>query len=616
MDYKKIANEILDLIGGSKNVATLEHCSTRLRFSLVDKSVVDVEKIKKIKGVMGVVDGSQFQIVIGNNVVEVYDTLLKICPLSGNQGIEAKKDDRKCGAKLLEFIISVFQPLVPAIAGAGVLKSVLLLLSMFGLLANDSTVYTALAAISDATFYFLPIMVAVTTANALKSNRLVAVAAVGYLLLPATTQALTDGMTLFGFAVKNVTYSSQVFPAILCVIFLSLMERGFNKISPKAIRIFFVPMMSLAITIPVTLLILGPLGYNIGTLFTAVILALYGKLGFVALGLLAAILPFMIATGMHKALLPYAITTYGQLGYEALYMPASLAHNISESGACFAVALKSKDENLKQTALSAGISALMGITEPALYGVTLQNKKAMIGVVLSGAISGMLMGLFVVKAFIVVGPGLASMSMFVDSANGSNFMYACIGFAVALLGSFIITFVLWKDSDSEVEEDVTVVESLTEEEKEVNILVSPLNGEAVDLSTVSDEMFASKTLGDGIAIVPKDGKLYAPCDAEVVMLFETKHAIGLRTSNGAEILIHIGVNTVSMEGVGFTAFVKQNDKVKEGDLLIEFGLDAIKEKNLDPTVMVVNSNSTSYKVLNQSYGDVKTGDVLFDVKRG
>lgn len=618
MDYKKIANEILDLIGGSKNVSTLEHCSTRLRFGLVDKSVVNVEKIKKIKGVMGVVDGSQFQIVIGNNVVEVYDELLKICPVTGNQVAETKKDDRKWGAKLLEFVISVFQPLVPAIAGAGVLKSVLLLLSMFGLLASDSTVYTALAAISDATFYFLPIMVAVTTANTLKSNRLVAIAAVGYLLLPATTAALADGMTLFGFAVKNITYSSQVFPAILCVIFLSLMERGFNKISPKAIRIFFVPMMSLAITIPVTLLVLGPLGYNIGTLFTAVILALYGKLGFVALGLLAAILPFMIATGMHKTLLSYAITTYGQLGYEALYMPASLAHNISESGACFAVALKSKDEDLKQTALSAGISALMGITEPALYGVTLQNKKAMMGVVLSGAISGMLMGLFVVKAFIIVGPGLASMSMFVDAANGSNFMYACIGFAVALLGSFIITFVLWKDSDSDsdVEEDTSVVEELTEEEKEVNILVSPLNGEAVDLSTVSDEMFASKTLGDGIAIVPKDGKLYAPCDAEVVMLFETKHAIGLRTSNGAEILIHIGVNTVSMEGVGFTAFVKQNDKVKEGDLLIEFDLDAIKEKKLDPTVMVVNSNSTSYKVLNQSYGDVKTGDVLFDVKRG
>lgn len=616
MDYKKIANEILDLIGGSKNVSTLEHCSTRLRFGLVDKSVVNVEKIKKIKGVMGVVDGSQFQIVIGNNVVEVYDELLKICPVTGNQVAETKKDDRKWGAKLLEFVISVFQPLVPAIAGAGVLKSVLLLLSMFGLLASDSTVYTALAAISDATFYFLPIMVAVTTANTLKSNRLVAIAAVGYLLLPATTAALADGMTLFGFAVKNITYSSQVFPAILCVIFLSLMERGFNKISPKAIRIFFVPMMSLAITIPVTLLVLGPLGYNIGTLFTAVILALYGKLGFVALGLLAAILPFMIATGMHKTLLPYAITTYGQLGYEALYMPASLAHNISESGACFAVALKSKDGDLKQTALSAGISALMGITEPALYGVTLQNKKAMMGVVLSGAISGMLMGLFVVKAFIIVGPGLASMSMFVDAANGSNFMYACIGFAVALLGSFIITFVSWKDSDSDVEEDASDVEELTEEEKEVNILVSPLNGEAVDLSTVSDEMFASKTLGDGIAIVPKDGKLYAPCDAEVVMLFETKHAIGLRTSNGAEILIHIGVNTVSMEGVGFTAFVKQNDKVKEGDLLIEFDLDAIKEKKLDPTVMVVNSNSTSYKVLNQSYGDVKTGDVLFDVKRG
>lgn len=613
MDYKKIAEEILDLIGGSKNVATLEHCSTRLRFGLVDKSIVNVEKIKKIKGVMGVVDGSQFQIVIGNNVVEVYDELLKICPLNGNDSAVVKKDDRKWGAKFLEFVISVFQPLVPAIAGAGVLKSILLLLSMFGLLATDSTIYTALAAISDATFYFLPIMVAVTTANTLKSNRLVAIAAVGYLLLPATTTALADGMTLFGFAVKNVTYSSQVFPAILCVIFLSLMEKGFNKISPKAIRIFFVPMMSLAITIPVTLLILGPLGYNVGTLFTTVILALYSKLGFVALGLLAGILPFMIATGMHKTLIPYAIATYGQLGYEALYLPASLAHNISESGACFAVALKSKDENLKQTALSAGISALMGITEPALYGVTLQNKKAMIGVVLSGVISGMLMGLFVVKAFIVVGPGLASMSMFVDAANGSNFIYACVGFAVALLGSFIITFVLWKDDTVE---EIKEVEELTDAEKEVNILVSPLNGKAVDLSTVSDEMFASKTLGDGIAIVPQDGKLYAPCDAEVVMLFETKHAIGLKTSNGAEILIHIGVNTVSMEGVGFTSFVKQNDTVKEGDLLIEFDLKKIEEKNLDPTVMVVNSNSTDYKVLNQSYGEVKTGDVLFDVKRG
>ncbi len=616
MNYKKTATEILELIGGSKNITTLEHCSTRLRFGLVDKSVVQVEKIKKVNGVMGVVDGSQFQVVIGNSVVEVYDELLKLAPINGNaQASTNAKDNRSIGARFLELVINIFQPLVPAIAGAGVLKSVMLLLSMFGLVASDSTIYSVLTGISDATFYFLPLMVAVTTANALKCNRLVAIAAVGYLLLPATTTAISEGMNLFGLTVQNITYSSQVFPAILCVAFLSYMEKFFNKISPKAIRIFFVPMMALAITIPVTLLILGPLGYNIGTIFTSCILFVYDKVGFIALGLLAAILPFMISAGMHKALIPYALSTYGSLGYESLYLPASLAHNISESGACFAVALRSKDENLKQTALSAGISALMGITEPALYGVTLQHKKAMIGVVASSAISGLLIGIFAIKAFIVVGPGLASMSMYIDPNNSQNIIYACIGFAVALIASFVITFILWKDDVKEevVEEEV---KELTAEEKEVNILVSPVNGKSVNLSEVSDEMFASKTLGDGVGIIPSDGKVYAPCNAEVCMLFNTRHAIGLKTKNGAEILIHIGVNTVSMDGEGFKSYVKQGDVVSEGDLLIEFDLDKINEKNLDPTVMVVNSNSTNYKVLNQSYGEVKTGDVLFDVKRG
>lgn len=615
MNYKKTATEILELVGGSKNISTLEHCSTRLRFGLVDKSVVEVEKLKKVNGVMGVVDGSQFQIVIGNSVVEVYDELLKLAPLNGKaEASTSTKSNKSWGARLLEFVINIFQPLVPAIAGAGVLKSVMLLLSMFGLVASDSTIYSVLTGISDATFYFLPLMVAVTTANALKCNRLVAIAAVGYLLLPATTTAIGEGMNLFGLTVQNITYSSQVFPAILSVTFLSYMEKFFNKISPKAIRIFFVPMMALAITIPATLLVLGPLGYNIGTIFTSCILFVYNKVGFLALGILAAILPFMISAGMHKALLPYALSTYGSLGYESLYLPASLAHNISESGACFAVAVKSKDEDLKQTALSAGISALMGITEPALYGVTLQHKKAMIGVVASSAISGLLIGIFAVKAFIVVGPGLASMSMYIDPNNGQNIIYACVGFAVALLASFIITFVLWKDDVKE--EVVEEVKELTAEEKEVNILVSPANGKSLNLSEVSDEMFASKTLGDGVGIIPVDGKVYAPCNGEVVMLFNTRHAIGLKTKNGAEILIHIGVNTVSMDGDGFKSYVKQGDTVKEGDLLIEFDLDKIKEKNLDPTIMVVNSNSTNYKVLNQSYGEVKAGDVLFDVKRG
>lgn len=620
MNYKKTAIDIIEQVGGSKNILDLEHCSTRLRFKLIDRSKVNQDALKKVQGVMSIVNGAQFQVVIGNSVVDVYDEILKVCPLDINDSTIKTGEKINLGARFIEFIINIFQPLIFAIAGAGILKSLLMLLAMFNILKSDSTIYTLLVAISDATFYFLPLMVAVITANVLNCNRLVAIAAVGYLLLPATTTALSEGVELFGFTIPNIAYNAQVFPAILCVSFLAIMEKIFNKYSPKSIRTFFVPMMSLAITIPITLTILGPLGYNVGTIFTIIILFLYNKMGFLVVGLLAVVLPFMVATGMHKALIPYAINTIGKLGYEALYMTASLAHNISESGACFAVALRTKDETLKQTALSAGISALMGITEPALYGITLQHKRAILGVVLSSAISGTFLGLFTVKGFVLVGPGLASMSMFIDPNNGNNLIFAIIGFVVAILGSFIITLIIWKEDANTAEsstEDI-VEEELIEEEKEVNILVSPVEGKVIDISKVNDELFASKTLGDGVAIIPANGNLYAPCDSEVVMLFETKHAIGLKTKNGAEILIHIGINTVSMNGDGFKTFVKTGDNVKEGDLLIKFDLDKISHANLDSTVMIVNNNGSdyAYKVLNKSYGNVKKGSILFDVKGG
>ena len=614
MDFKKCATDIVKYIGGEKNIVNLEHCSTRLRFTVADKCAVDQESLKKVPGVMKLIINSQVQVVIGNDVVEVYDEIVKNYSV-GDSSVAVKKDKRKVSEVLLEYLVGIFQPLIPVMAGAGILKSILVLLTTLSVMSKESSLYNVLISISDATFYFMPIMVAYTTATKLKTNRMVAVAAVGVTLLPNMTTMLTDGISLFGIGLRAVAYNAQVFPAILCTLFLGMMEKWLNKVSPKAIRTFFVPMVALTITVPVTLMFLGPLGITIGELLATFIMALYAKFGFIAVALVAAILPLMVSTGMHKAMIPYVVSSLGTLGYEILYNAASLAHNLSECGACAAVALKSKDLEIKQIASAASISALLGITEPALYGVTLQNQRVLKSVMLSAGIVGAFEGLVGLKAFVAVGPGLASITMFVDEANAMNFVYAVIGLVGAIALGFIFTFIFWKDEDkSEAKEEAVVKEELTEEQKEVNILVSPLNGKAVDLGTVSDEMFASKTLGDGIAIVPADGKLYAPCDAEVVMLFETKHAIGLRTSNGAEILVHIGVNTVSMEGDGFKAFVKQNDKVKEGDLLIEFDLNAIKEKNLDPTVMVVNS--TSYKVLNQSYGDVKTGDVLFDVKRG
>lgn len=632
MDYNALANQIIEKVGGAENIVSLEHCSTRLRFALVDRSKVDIDGLKKVSGVMGVIDTAQFQVVIGNNVVEVYDAILK-GHVIGTAAKAAPAQKQSFGATLLAGMVSIFQPLVPAIAGAGVLKSLLLLISLVGLLATTDPLYMMLAAISDATFYFLPLMVAVTAADTFRCNRLVALAAVGYLLLPATSTALAEGTySLFGFAAPAIAYNAQIFPAVLCVACLSVCERFFNKISPKPIRIFFVPMMALAITIPATLFILGPLGYNMGQLLTSVILGIYDMAGFLALGILAAILPFMIAMGMHKAMIPYATATMTDLGYEMLYLPASLAHNISESGACFAVALRSKNSELRQTALSAGISALMGITEPALYGVTLQHKRAMIGVVASGAISGTALGLLAVKGFALVGPGLASITMFADAANPNNLLFACACFVLALVASFAITFALWKDEDSvDGSEKEDVVEGIEAEGTvaadavpaaaqlaEVGgapcVIAAPAAGVAEGLEQVADEVFASKTLGDGIAIVPSEGVLVAPCDAVVAMVFPTNHAVGLKLVNGCELLMHVGIDTVKMEGKGFEAHVAAGDTVKAGDKLLSFDLAVIEAAGYDPTISVVVSNGVNFDVTAPASGEVHVGDAIFTVE--
>lgn len=614
MDYKSLAKSIVENVGGADNIVHLEHCSTRLRFQLADHSKVNIDALKKTPGVMGVIDAAQFQIVIGNDVIEAYDAITSAYDLGGVPAASAKKEKRSAGAVFLEYLIGIFQPLVPAIAGAGVLKSIMLLLAMIGAITSTDTLYTTLVGISDATFYFLPLMVAVTTANMFKTDRLVAVAAVGFLLLPATTTALKDGLALFGITVQNITYSSQVFPAILEVICLSLLERWLNKVSPKAIRVFFVPMVALAITIPVTLLVLGPLGYNVGVLLTDAILFMYSTFGWIALAVLAAILPFTISMGMHKALVPYAVSSMSTAGFESLYLPASLGHNISESGACLAVALRTKDERLRQTALSAGISALMGITEPALYGVTLQHKRAMTAVVISGAISGALIGLLGVKAFVTVGPGLASMTMYVDAANPQNLVNAFIGFAVALVCSFAIAFVTWKDDD-QVEAAGTTDKPAATTDAALE-LVFPVSGTVEDITKVPDEMFAAKTLGDGMAIVPSQGMLYSPVDAEVTMVFKTRHAIGLTCANGAEILIHVGIDTVKMDGDGFTAHVNTGDHVGVGDELISFDIDKIEKAGFDPTVCIIVSNGADFSVENKAQeGAATVGDALFTVER-
>lgn len=589
MNVKETATAIVELIGGKENIAHLEHCSTRLRFTLKDNSLVQKDALEKVDGVIGVRQNVQCQVIIGNDVVEVYDEVMNVLghELTADGGSEGKQK-QSWGAVLLDFIISIFQPLIPAVAGGGVLKSLLLLASVTGLMDNTSQTYQILNLIGGAPLYFLPILVAITTANKLKVNQLVAVSAVGALILPELTTLLTDGAAFMGFGLQNIAYASQVFPAILTVLFYAQIEKLFTRISPKPIRIFFVPMMSLVITVPVALLILGPLGFEVGTIFSAAIIWLYAHLGWVATGILAAVLPLMVVTGMHKAMIPYAVSSMSEMGAELLYLPASLAHNIAEAGACFAVSVRTKDQKLRSTAVSAGISALFGITEPALYGVTILHKRVLYGVMASSLVGGAVAGLFAIKAFALVGPGLASITMFVDEANPMNLVWALVTLGVSFAVSFVLVLFLFKDKV--VENKTTVADPKAE------VLSKPVDGQVVALSEVNDEVFSSGMIGEGFGIIPTSGELIAPEDGEITMLFETNHAIGLKTRNGAELLFHIGLDTVQLEGKHFTPYVKAGDQVKQGQPLIQFDLDAIKEAGFDPIVICVVTNQENFTV--------------------
>lgn len=579
MDYNASAAKIIKNVGGKENITKLIHCSTRLRFSLVDYDKANLDALKQVDGVLGAVIASgQCQVIIGNAVVEMFDAInAQLGSLDGNATATVPK--QKWYQVFLDFLVGIFQPLVPAIAGAGVLKSLLILFSSVGWMSATSPTYQIFSFIGSAPLYFLPLLVAVTTAQKLNVNVLVSLSIVSVLVYPDMVTLLGKGAKLFGIGVTNITYSSQVFPAILAVLLYAVLEKYVTKYCPKPVRIFLVPLICMAITVPATLLVLGPIGYTIGTVISTVILFLFKHLGWLATGLLAAILPLMVATGMHKAMLPYAVATMTSTGKELLYLPASLAHNISESGVCFGVAVRTKDEKTRATAISAGISALFGITEPSLYGLTLQHKRALIPVMISSGITGAIIGMMGIKAFALVGPGVASMTMYVDKSNSMNFVYAWIALAIALVLSFVLALIIWKDD---------VSEETSKDEKDVEVeLEAPVNGEVIPLSEVNDSVFSSGVLGEGIAVKPKDGVLFAPAKAEVIMTYETGHAVGLRTENGAEVLIHIGLDTVKLKGKYFDVKIKEGQEVDPGETLIEFDLDKIVEAGFDPTVIMV-----------------------------
>lgn len=616
MDYKNLAKEILQQVGGEANIAAVTHCATRLRFNLKNNEAVDVEAVKRINGVYGAVNkGGQFQVIIGNDVPDVYKELEGMVHF-GN-GEEAKKGKFSLAA-IFDIIAGIFVPLIPAIAGCGLLKAVLSLLTASGILATDTQTYYILSMASDTAFYFLPILLAFTSAKKFNCSPFLAVVMGGLLLHPNFAALVTAGEAVhfLGMPVKLVNYGASVVPIILIVWVLSYVQRFFDKIMPKAIRVVFVPLCSLLVMIPVALVLVGPLGSFLGVYLADLIIFLESKAPWLVPTVVGGLTPLLVMTGMHYSLFPPVLTQLATQGFNTVCI-GFFPSNMAQAAATLAVSLKTKDKDLKQLAASAGITAICGITEPALYGVTMKLRKPLWAVLIGGGLGGLYYGLVGVRAFTPLPGNPLQIAGYINGENPMNLVHAVIGVAIAMAAAFLLTwFFGGVDSNLEAAADADAQDS-KEEAKPLTQKItvsSPVNGTCLPLDKVEDETFSSEVMGKGIAVVPAEGKIYAPFDGCVKTVFRTKHAIGLESKEGVEVLIHVGIDTVELDGEYFTAHVENNTEVKKGDLLLEFDMEKIKEKGYQTVTPIIVTNTTDYlDILETEVEEVKAGDSILTI---
>lgn len=623
MDYIALAKAILENIGGNENVKSVVHCATRLRFTLLDAAKADTEKIGKLKGVLKVVNaGGQYQIVIGPDVPRVYQEVIALGGFEAHAGVEdaeAEKEDKRSPlSKLLESIASIFQPVIPAITGAGLLKAILALCTTFHWMDNGSQTYAILNAMSDAAFYFLPILLAQSCAKKFKCNQGTAMALAGFMIYPSFVTLLkgTEAVTMFGFLpITKATYTSSVIPVILGVWFMSYVEKLVQKYCPKAVKFFFVPFLSLFIGGIVTISALGPIGAWASDLIQMFFSWLKDFAPWLVPTVVGIFSPLLVMTGTHYGLIPIGTNNLGTVGHDAVVGPGMLVSNTAQGAAGLAVALRSKNPDTKQLASSAGVTGVLGITEPVLYGINLRFMFPLYAAMIGGGVGGLFLGLTGVERFGAGSPGLLVLPVYLPTEAAqalgftmSNFFFAILGVAIAMLVSFIacwILFGIWakkgKLDPSETGKAKEIIEekesSTFSSEKNMKdvLLGAPLVGEAIELTKVEDEVFSSGAMGEGIAIVPAEGKVYAPCDGVISTFFPTGHAIGITAENGAEVLIHVGMDTVELNGEGFTPKAEEGDRVKKGQLLLEFDMAVIQAKGYKLATPIVVTNADDFK---------------------
>ncbi|WP_214770332.1 MULTISPECIES: beta-glucoside-specific PTS transporter subunit IIABC [unclassified Exiguobacterium] len=587
MKYDQLAKAIIESVGGEQNVSSLVHCATRLRFVLKDKAKADKLKLEKLEGVIAVKEsGGQFQVVVGNTVPEVYQAIGKQTKLMEESTDTSETSEKgNIFGRAIDVISSIFTPLLGVMAGAGILKGLLAIATNAGWLVPTETTYIILNATADSLFYFLPILLAVTSARKFGANQFVAMTVAGALIYPTIIQLKADAVatTFFGIPVTMMSYTSTVIPIILAVWVMSYVEKFFNRYVHESVKNFVTPLIALVTIVPLTLIVFGPIGVTSGDLIAAFILKVLAFNPILAGAFIAGVWQILVIFGIHWGVVPIFINNIATKGYDYI-KPATAPAIFAQAGASFGVMLRSKNKKLKTLAGSTGITALFGITEPAVYGVTLRLKRPFIAAIISAAVGGGIVGHFGSVAVASGPPGLLTLPVFIGDSM-TAFYGLLIGVGVSFFLSMVLTYILGFEDDpieKEVEKNIRPSTEMT--------IPSPVSGQIVSLEKVSDSVFASGAMGKGFAVVPTEGKVIAPVSGQVTAIFASKHAIGIRSEDGMEILIHVGIDTVRLDGTHFELHVTQDQKIEPGDVLITFDMESIQAEGYDIITPVIFTN--------------------------
>ena len=626
MDFKELAAIIIENVGGKGNVKSVVHCATRLRFTLKNDASAKTDVLTKTKGVLSVVNaGGQYQIVIGPDVPQLYEEVLSQGGFEAGAAVEdaeaEKADNRSKLSRVLESIASIFQPIIPAITGAGLLKALMALFSTMGILKSGTQTYIILNAMADAAFYFLPILLAASCARKFKCNQGNALALAGILVYPSFISLMggKEAITFLGFLpVTKAVYTSSVIPIILGVWFMSYVEHYIQKISPKAIKFFSVPLISLVVAGTVTITLLGPIGSWFSELINIFFTWMNATIPWLVPTLVGIFSPLLVMTGTHYGLIPIGTNNLATVKWDSVVI-GMLPSNVAQGAAGLAVALRSKNPDTKQLASSAGLTAVLGITEPVLYGVNMRFTFPLYAAMVGGGLGGLYLGIMRVARFAGGSPGLLVLPGYIPHAEAlalgytmNNLVNAIISVAIAFVGAWVacnIMYDIWlKRGKIPPEERGEVIPDVADD-----AIVAAVNGRFIGPDEIKDEMFAQQTMGQTVAIEPSDGTVSAPVNGKIEMIFETGHAFGMRMSDGTGLLIHIGVDTVNLKGQGFTVLKKAGDVVKAGEPIVRVDLDVLKKAGYSAQTMIVITEPVNddVKVAFTEFGKtVKRGDIL------